>query len=264
LSEQQLPNDEEKWRKALTQGEVVPRVMRRLFGALPENPRCKMCNAPFKGLGAPLMRVIGRRQSSRNPNYCEPCAFDETGGAEVEISMLFADVRGSTVIAEGMRPAQYTGLIQRFYEAATGVLVHHDALIDRLMGDEVIGLFVPAFAGPRHARRAIRAAQELRRRLGHMDPGGPWLPVGIGVHTGRAFVGVVQGGPDGLKDFTVLGDSVNTAARLASAAAAGEILISDEAQQAAGLDLGQLEHRALNLKGKSQPVGVHVLAPPPR
>jgi adenylate cyclase len=263
LPEETLAHDEENWRKALTEGETVPRVMRRLFGTLPANPRCKMCNAPFKGAGAPVMRLIGRRQSSKNPRYCEPCAFDETGGAEVEISMLFADVRGSTVIAETMRPGQYTLLIQRFYEAATSVLVHHDALIDRLMGDEVIGLFVPAFAGPWHARRAVHAAQELRRRLGYLDPNGPWLPAGIGVHTGPTFVGVVQGGPDGLKDFTVLGDSVNTTARLASAAAGGEILISDAAHAGAGLHLGQLEHRELALKGKAQPVGVHVIAAPP-
>jgi len=128
--------------------------------------------------GAPLMRLIGRRQSSKNPRYCEPCAFDEPGGAEVEISMLFADVARFDVIAENMRPAEYTRLIERFYKEATSVLVHFDALIDRLMGDEVIALFVPGFAGPHHAQQAIRAAQELLRRLGHTDPKGPWLPVG--------------------------------------------------------------------------------------
>ena len=214
-----LSTPEEEWRRALTQAERVPRVMRRLFAALPDNPRCKMCNAPFRGLGAPLMRLIGRRQSSKNPRYCEPCVFDEPGGAEVEISMLFADVRGSTVIAESMRPGEYTRLIERFYRDATSALVHFDGLIDRLMGDEVIALFVPGFAGPHHSQKAIHAAQELRRRLGHSDPKEPWLPIGIGVHTGLAFVGVVQGGPDGLTDFTVLGDNVNVTARLASAAA---------------------------------------------
>lgn len=259
---EQPTDQEEMWRRALTEAETVPRFMRRLFGTLPANPRCKMCNAPFRGLGAPIMRLIGRRPSTKNPSYCEPCAFEEPGGAGVEITMLFADVRGSTVIAEGMRPGEFTRLIQHFYEQATSVMVKFDGLIDRLMGDEVIALFVPGFAGPRHTQHAIRSAQELRRRLGHADPDGPWLPVGIGVHSGLAFVGVVQGGPDGLNDFTVLGDNVNVTARLASAAAAGEILISDSAYAAAGLELGALEHRDLQLKGKSQPVGVHVLAPP--
>jgi adenylate cyclase len=247
-----------EWRRTLTEGDPTGQRFRRLFGLLPANPRCMICNAPFKGWGGLVMRVMGRQQSSKNPRYCEPCAFLEPGGAEIEISMLFADVRNSTVIAEAMRPAQYTRLIQRFYEEATHVLVHSDALIDRLMGDEVIGLFVPGFAGPHHARRAIDAALELRRRLGHLDPKGPWLPVGIGVHTGMAFVGVVKGGPEGLHDFTVLGDSVNVTARLASAAAAGEILISDSAYAAAHPDLGDLERRELELKGKSKPVGVRV------
>ena len=262
MAEGKNVSGDDKWRKALTEGEAVPIFMRRLFGALPANPRCKMCNAPFKGWGAPIMRLIGRRQSSKNPRYCEPCAFEESGGAEVGISMLFADVRASTAIAENTPPGEYTHLIQRFYEVATSVLVRHDALIDRLMGDEVIGLFVPSFAGPHHARQAIEAAQELRRRMGHLDSDGPWLPLGIGVHSGLTFVGVVQGGPEGLHDFTVLGDNVNITARLASTAAAGEILISDAAYAAARLDLGDLEHRELELKGKSQPVGVRVIAAP--
>ena len=260
MSPQEPSESEQQWRKALTQGEAVPRFMRHLFAVLPASPRCKMCNAPFKGIGAPLMRLIGRRQSAKNPTYCEPCVFDEPGGAEVEISMVFADVRGSTTIAEQLQPGDYTRLIQRFYEQATRTFVRYDALIDRLMGDGVIALFVPSFAGRQHARQAILAAQELRHRLGHDDPAGPWLPVGIGVNTGIAFVGVVQGGPEGLTDFTVLGDNVNVTARLASAAAAGEILVSDAAYDAARLELGSLEHRDLDLKGKSQPVGAHVIS----
>jgi class 3 adenylate cyclase len=133
--------------------------------------------------------------------------------------MLFADVRGSTVIAEGMSPADYSKLIERFYAEATDVLVRQDALIDRLVGDQVVALFVPGFGGPQHAARAIKAAQALRRRAGRLDSQGTWLPIGIGIHTGKAFVGVVKGGPDGMSDFTMLGDDVNVTARLASAAA---------------------------------------------
>lgn len=250
---------DEEWRRVLTDGERALIIVRRLFRMLPTNPRCLTCNAPFNGLGGVLMRIIGRPRSRKNPRYCEPCAFQATGGAEVVTTMLFADVRGSTVIAESLRPTEYTALIERFYREATDVLVSSDALIDRLMGDQVIGLFVPGFAGPQHARRAIEAARELSRRTGHADPNGPWLPVGIGVHTGSAFVGVVRGGPEGLSDFTVLGDDVNVTARLASTAAAGEILVSDAASAAAGLEAAGLEHRELQLKGKSQPVGVYVM-----
>lgn len=131
-------------------------------------------------------------------------------------------------------------------------------MVDRLMGDEAIGLYVPGFTGQEHPRKAIEAAQDLLRLTGHRDAAGPWLPVGIGVHTGPAFVGVV-GDEGSTADFTALGDNVNITARLASEAGPGEILISDAAYSAANLSLGELEHRQLDLKGKSEPIGVHVL-----
>ena len=78
------------------------------------------------------------------------------------------------------------------------------------------------------------------------------------MHTGLAFVGVV-GDESSTADFTALGDNVNITARLASAAGSGELLISDAAYSAASMNLGELEHRQLGLKGKSEPIGVHVL-----
>jgi len=167
-------------------------------------------------------------------------------------------VRGSTTLAEQMNARAFSQLINRFYTVATHVLIQSDALVDRLMGDEAIGLYIPGFAGPTHPRKAIEAAQELLRLTGHRDAKGPWLPVGIGVHTGSAYVGVV-GGEDNPADFTALGDNVNITARLASQAGPGEILISDATYAAAGIDLGALEHRQLELKGKSEATGVRVL-----
>ncbi|NIN68110.1 MAG: adenylate/guanylate cyclase domain-containing protein, partial [Anaerolineae bacterium] len=114
-------------------------------------------------------------------------------------------------------------------------------------------------AGPEHPRRAIQAAQSLLELTGHRDRNGPWLPVGVGVHTGSAFVGVVGGTEGKPTDFTALGDNVNITARLASKAGPGEILISDAAYAAAGLELGNLERRQLELEGKSEPTGVRVL-----
>jgi adenylate cyclase len=219
-----------------------------------------MYNAPFKGLGGTLMHLIGRDQSRLNPRYCESCElFEPRGGAEVVLTMLFADVRGSTALAERMSALEFTRLMNRFYAVATDVLVQSDAMVDKLVGDEVIGLYVPGMAGAEHPRRAIEAAQSLLRRTGHSDPGGPWLTVGVGVHTGHAYVGIVGGDDGNPSDFTALGDNVNITARLASQAGAGEILISDAAYIAAGLDLGPLERRKLALKGKSEPTGVHVL-----
>jgi adenylate cyclase len=184
--------------------------------------------------------------------------FEHPGGAEVILTMLFADVRGSTTLAEQMSAREFSQLINRFYKVATHVLIQTDALVDRLMGDEAIGLYIPGFAGPEHPRRAIEAAQELLRLTGHRDSKGPWLPVGIGIHTGPAFVGVV-GSEESTADFTALGDNVNITARLASQAAAGEILISEAACLASKLNPTNLEYRQLELKGKTEPIKVGVL-----
>ena len=217
---------------------------------LPSSPRCKLCNSPFKGWGGFLMHLLGRDQSRYNPRYCQKCdRFEQTGGAVVELSMLFADVRGSTSLAEKMGAHEYSKLMNRFYKVATDVLVKADAMVDRLLGDEAIGLFIPGYTGPAHPRRAIEAAQNLLEITGHRDRKGPWLPVGVGVHTGLAFVGVVGGEQGGPRDFTALGDNVIVASRLASSAGAGEILVSEAAHAASGLDLGALERRRLALKG---------------
>src|SRR5574341_903290 len=253
------PTVEEQWYKMLTEGEPINHHLYHLYGLLPSDPRCKLCAAPFKSWGGFIMRLFGRDQSKYNPRFCQPCErFDHPGGAEVPLTMLFADVRGSTKIAEQMSALEFSRLINRFYTVATHVSIQTDALVDRLMGDQAIGLYIPGFAGPEHARRAVEAAQDLLRLTGHRDPKGPWLPIGIGVHTGPAFVGVV-GGEDTPMDFTALGDNVNIAARLASEAGIGEILISDAAYSSASLNLENLERRQMELKGKSEPIDVRVL-----
>jgi len=254
---------EHLWRTYLTTGEFEKeRRQRHFFRLLPGNPRCKNCYAPFRGAGSIVVRLVYQKQPSNlNPqlcNVCEQFARKYQGGAEIELSLLFADVRGSTNLAETMSPLDYSKLINHFYNTASQILVRTDALIDKIIGDQVAAMYVPGFAGPRHARRALEAAQKILLATGHARPEGPWIPLGAGVHTGIAFVGSV-GSEGGTSDITVLGDAANTAARLASSARQGEILISDAAFTAAGLDLGHLEKRHLELKGKSQPVLVHVL-----
>ncbi len=234
---------------------------RRFNRLLPSNPRCLMCYAPFKGMGAPIMRLFySKKPSNLNPRLCNVCdefARTHQGGAEITLTLFFADVRGSTALAERMSPAEFSNLMNRFYKVATDVLIEADAWIDKLVGDEVIGLFIPGFVGGDHARRAIEAAQELLRSTGHTS-NDPWLPVGVGIHTGVAYVGAV-GSSGGVTDITALGDAVNTTARLASSAAAGEILVSEAVCDAAGLGSAQFEERTLTLKGKQEPFRVRVL-----
>ena len=254
---------EQVWRSYLTTGEYEKeRRHRQLFRLLPGHPRCKSCYAPFHGLGSGLVRLVyGKRPSHLNPylcNACEEFAREYQGGAEIELSLLFVDVRGSTTLAERMSPIEYSQLINRFYTMATRVMVLTDALIDKIIGDQVAGMYVPGFAGKDHARRALQAAQQIMKDTGHAGDGRPWIPLGAGVHTGVAFVGSVGSG-EGTSDITVLGDAANTAARLSSQAQVGEILISESASSSAGFETADLEQRRLDLKGKSETVPVYVI-----
>lgn len=254
---------EETWRRFLLQGDIAnERRQQRIFKILPAQRRCKFCKAPLVGAGAPVARVFfDKRPSNLNPRFCTVCerfALKHQGGAEINIAMLFADVRGSTTLAEKLSASEFSRLINRFYRSATGVLIQSDALIDKLIGDEIVGIYVPGFAGDDYVRRSVEAAQELLRLTGHGDETGPWIPVGAGIHTGEAFVGAV-GAKDGVIDITALGDVPNTASRLASHAGIGEILLSESTAKAAEIDTSNLEMRQLELKGKSEPMNVWVM-----
>jgi adenylate cyclase len=252
-------HDDEFWREYLTRGDGREHRMRQIFRRIPQGPRCMMCAAPFAGAGAPLMRLIGKRPSDKNPTMCGTCfgfMAQHHGGAEIECSFLFADVRGSTTIAEGMSATDFRQLLDRFYSTASAVVFDHDGSVDKFVGDELVAIFFPLLSGERHAAHAVEAAQALLRATGHADVGSPWVPLGAGVHTGPAWVGAVGEGAH--VELTALGDTVNTTARLASVAMAGEILVTAAAADAAGLDQA-LEQRSLDLKGKEIPTEVLVL-----
>lgn len=246
---------EQCWRAFLTGGESAAfpgrfgfNDYKRLMRALPTDPRCSICQMPFEGIGAAVVRLLlGGTRSRLNPQWCNRCEqFVEKhrGGAEVELSMLFADVRGSTSLAERMSPSAFSQLISRFYQVTTTLMVESNALVEQLVGDQVAGLYVPGLAGPMHARIAVETARTMLRATGHGNPEGPWAPIGIGVHTGVAFVGAV-GSQNGVTTITALGDAVNATARLASQAGPGEVLVSEAASHAAELDTTGLELRRL-------------------
>jgi adenylate cyclase len=207
------------------------------------------------------MRMIGKPPSRLTPELCLQCeafARNIPGGAEIELTMLFADVRGSTALAEQMSPYEFSQLVNRFYVTGTEILVRTHGWVDRLVGDQIVGLYIPGFAGQGHARLAIDAALSLLVEMGHRGEEGPILPVGAGVHTDVAFVGAV-GTEGGATDITVLGDAANTAARLSSQAKTGQVLVSESCASAAGLDTGRFERREVALKGKSEAVSVYTL-----
>ena len=233
----------------------------RALKYLPADPRCVWCSAPFRGVGAPFMRAIGKDKSKYNPNLCTECedfVRRHNAGTEIDLSLLFADIRGSTTLAEKLSAAEFSGLINRFYTVATKILVDAKAYLDKLAGDQVSAFFSPGLAGPQHYKVALDSAKKILAATGHSDPGGPWVPVGIGLHGGVTYFGAV-GTAQELTDLTVLGDPPNTAARLASKAKAGEILVSHFAAERAELKTSGLEKRSLELKGKTETVDVWVL-----
>lgn len=245
------------WEWFSTSAFDVDKRLRRIFRMLPRAPRCKFCNAPFQGVGGAIVRALfGKQRSVLNPRFCNMC--DEAsrkfpGGAEVEMSMLFADVRGSTALSEKMSPTTFSQLINRFYTGSTKIIVAEDGLVETLAGDAVAAFWGSGFAGPNYVQRTLKVAQNLLKAMARQE-----IPVGIGIHAGVAYFGAM-GTADGLIDISAIGDEVNTAARLASQAAAGEIIVSEQALKKAGIDGSDLESRSLELKGISAPVLVRVV-----
>jgi adenylate cyclase len=180
------------------------------------------------------------------------------GGAVIDLTVLFADVRGSVGLAEELGPNRFAGLMQRFYRVSNDVFVESDAFIDSPVGDEVRAFYFPVFT-PDHAASAIRAAQSLLLATGHGDARGPWIPVGVGLHSGPAFVGTV--GVEGTSSYELaaLGDVVNVTGRLVALARQGEILASEDTYTAAGLNFGDIEVRTIDLRGRSAPLDVRVI-----
>lgn len=252
----------EEWRMFLTGYAPSHHRKRIMFSLFPSETRCRFCKVPFSGVSGIIARKVFRKTPSKiNNKFCNACddfISSSVGGAEVQATLLFVDVRGSTEMAERIGPTEFTQLMNRFYEVAIQALVHTDGWLDKLVGDEVIGIYLPGFAGPRYTRQAIEAAKNLLRATGHGDGKEPWLDVGAGVHSGIPFIGSV-GTKDGYKTMTALGDDVNIAARLCSLAQPGEILMSESAYRSAQLQGEDLEKRVVELKGREEPVTVRSL-----
>ena len=235
----------------------LPRAFSAVMRRLPSEPRCRLCNAPFGGPGGRVMARFGFGPSRKNPTLCNTC-FEKApmGGVEMEIGVLFADVRGFTSLAEGMAPEGVAKLLNRFYAAASHVL-SRSAIIDKLVGDEVMALYVPQlFRAEGWEDDIVRDARELLAAVGY-GTAMPWLEIGVGVDIGPAYVGNVGAGD--VKDFTALGDVVNTAARLQAQAAPGQIVVSERLFSRLSDAPADARAASLSLKGKREPERARVV-----
>ena len=256
----EAPERSEEWRRLLTGEDPSLQSMRRWWKRIPSSPRCKVCAAPFHGLGKVATKFVMHGPSEKNPLLCNLCFGQlrrHPGGAEVEISVLFADVRGSTGLAERLPAAEFRRLLQRMYVIATKAIERNSGIVDKFLGDGVMALFVPFLTGEDHAGRAIAAARELLEEAERSELRPAGLRIGAGIHTGRAFVGVM--GADERLDFTALGDTVNVAARLGSVAGPGELVVSAAGWDASPRSLAVADRRSVQVSGRSEPLDIVVV-----
>lgn len=176
-------------------------------------------------------------------------SFLAVRGVRQEVSVLHADVRGYTTVAEELPPDELLHLLSRYHGPATAALQAEGATIDRFIGDAVLALWNAPAPQEQHARLAIRGAIAMRAATKAV---GADLAYGIGVHTGEVVVGNL--GSDRYMNFTAIGDTVNVAARLQSAASGGEVVCSAAALAAAGGGIDADPLGELSLKGRQAPV----------
>jgi PAS domain S-box-containing protein len=176
-------------------------------------------------------------------------SFVDVGGTTQTVSVLHADVRGYTTMAEEMAPDRVVSLLLRYHGAAAKAIREKGGTIDRFAGDAILALWNAPAAQPEHARLALQGALAMRDAAREV---GSELGYGVGVHTGEAMVGNL--GSEQYQNFTAIGDTVNVAARLQAQAKAGEVICSAAVLVTAGEGVRAVALGALDLKGRKTPV----------
>jgi len=221
---------------------------------------------PIRGPLAIPFRVLGITRSKMNPNICTICErsfryVKKQRHISATASILFADIRGYTHMSERLDPVMLSDLVSVFHDQCAQAIWDHDGIVNKQMGDGLMAIFNFPIKSERHAAAAVAAARDIQRRCAERFtfadlPAGMALGIGIGVHTGQVEIGEFS---TFRSDFTAIGGTVNVTARLQAAAAAGEILVTEEVvAQVPDIAAGAAT-RQLDLKGIAQPVLVHVL-----
>ena len=176
--------------------------------------------------------------------------------ASVEVSVVFTDIRGFTTLSETTEVATLGALLNEHLTAMSELVLSHEGIVDKFIGDAVMAVFGAPVALADHARKAVDCALAMIARQDELNArwaaeGHPPFGVGIGVNTGKAMAGAVGGAK---LEYTVVGDAVNVAQRLNSLAGPAEVVISVETAAAAGIQIAGAQ--TVSVKGREQPVGV--------
>jgi adenylate cyclase len=181
------------------------------------------------------------------------------GGEKRPVAVLFSDIRGFTKLSESMKPDEMASLLTEYFTEMVECVFRHGGTLDKFMGDAVMAQWGAPLGMPDDADRAMAAAMDMMAAMETLNrrwkaEGRPRLELGIGLNYGEAFAGNI--GSERRLEFTVIGDTVNTASRLCSAAESGEILITEEMRRALTSPPPLAECPPVELKGKSQPLPV--------
>lgn len=225
----------ELWYTVFAQGHPVLATKRRRYSLLPGSPRCKLCEAPFGGVGGWLMRLTGLVVSNRNPHYCNKCdgfLSAYPGGAEVPMAMMMIDIRNSVELSAKTSPRDFARLVMAMRSDVHDLLDQTDGFVLEYQGDSVFAVWPPGFVGGQHCQKALEAAELAARkaqRRSHL-----MADIGIAVHFGTVYIGTVADVAGNMSGISAFGYDVNLLARLAHAARPGEVLVSTATYEGAG------------------------------
>lgn len=256
--------NEDVWKQVLIEGHPLLLTKKKRFGFLPHDPRCKLCTAPFRGVGGWLLKTFqGIRQSKRNPSFCNAC--DEflkayPGGTHTPMTLMFVDIRNSTGLSAEMSSKEFMKLVSELRNLALDAMAKTDGSVLEFIGDGVIAVWPPGIAGADHAKKGVTAARRLLEKVGQIAPQGIDLPIGIGVHTGEAYLGTIAAASNDIQDISAFGYDVNLVARISATASAGQALVSQATCDAAGVRYDTAELLHPSMKGIEKSVSLLPLA----
>ena len=181
------------------------------------------------------------------------------GGVNQTVTVLFADIRGFTTLAENEKPEKVVSLLNRYFSLMSEIIFDHGGTLDKYIGDGLMAIFGAPTASEEDALNAVKAAVTMQKRLGKLNEelraeGYSHISVGIGLHTGEALIGYI--GSDKRSEYTAIGDTVNLASRLESNAAGGQVLMSEATAEASGNLIPVNPREPLTVKNRVQPVKV--------
>ncbi|HEV8392492.1 MAG TPA: adenylate/guanylate cyclase domain-containing protein [Dongiaceae bacterium] len=234
---------------------------------------CKGCwqqmhlPVPLRGLASVPFRLFGIRPSRMNPNTCTVCELMftrvmKTRKITIDATVLFADLRGYTSLSQSQSPEAMSSLLDAFYDESASAIWECDGLLNKTIGDAVMAVFNFPIRRGDHTRQAVLAARTIQERwqarrealAAPLGLAGSDLGIGVGIHCGELSFGEFGRSH---RDLTAIGTVVNTASRAQSAAAAGEILLTEAVHERAASELSGSRAREYNLKGFEAPVTLY-------